>query len=60
MNDNTYELVDMHCQQCKSKVPSPSSFRTSKHARLYMITGLCQVCQDLEARKHERLRDMEY
>ncbi len=42
------EIVKMYCQKCGKEVPKPSSFRTPESLRLYMITGLCQDCQDKE------------
>jgi len=55
----SFEVVDMYCTKCRKKVESPSSFRTPEHLRVYMTTGVCQTCQDLEARKQatlERIR----
>ena len=40
------EIVKMYCQRCGKEVPSPSSFRTPEGMRSFMISGLCQVCQD--------------
>ncbi len=44
--DYESEVVKMYCQRCGKEVPSPSSFRTPEDMRNFMITGLCQVCQD--------------
>jgi hypothetical protein len=44
------EVVEMYCQRCGKKVPSPSSFRTPENMRIFMITGLCQECQDIVSR----------
>jgi rubrerythrin len=41
-----YEEVEMFCQECGKKIPSPSSFRTPEHLRVYFVTGKCQECQD--------------
>lgn len=42
------EIVKMYCQKCGKEVEKPSDFRTPENLRIYMITGLCQLCQDKE------------
>jgi len=40
-----YEVVEMFCQKCGKKIPSPGSFSSPEAMRNYMITGLCEECQ---------------
>jgi len=40
------EIVKMNCVWCKKNIPSPSDFRNEKSLREYMISGMCQKCQD--------------
>lgn len=40
------EEVDMYCQECLRQIPKPSEFRSFEALREYMVTGLCQECQD--------------
>lgn len=42
------EIVKMYCQKCGKEVEKPSDFRTPENLRVYMVTGLCQLCQDRE------------
>lgn len=48
IGESEYEEVEMFCQKCGKKIPSPSSFRTPESLREYMTTGKCQECQDKE------------
>jgi uncharacterized protein YlaI len=47
-DEKDIEEVDMYCQECHKKIPRPSEFRSFDALREYMITGLCQDCQDRE------------
>lgn len=42
------EEVQMFCMRCGKEVPKPSEFRSPESLRTYMITGMCQACQDRE------------
>ena len=44
--DRKGEIVKMNCVWCKKNIPSPQDFRDENSLREYMISGMCQQCQD--------------
>lgn len=59
MENDDHEVVEMYCVKCKQRVLSPSTFRTPESLRRYMMTGVCQVCQDFDDRKAARIAELE-
>ena len=54
-------VVEMRCINppigCGQPVPSPQSFRDPLSLREYMISGLCQACQDMQTMYEQRQRN---